>query len=202
LFITFEGAEGCGKSTQAAMLKEHLEKMGKNVILTQEPGGTALGKGLRKILLDPQVSIDETTEIYLFAADRSDHVSKIIKPALSEGNIVISDRYVDSTLAYQIGGRNLPEDLVRYINMVSSHGLKPDLTILLDVIPVVGLKRAAKRSRVDRFEQETIEFHQRVRDLYLMIAKNEPDRVKVINTDEAEIEDVQEQIQDLVKDLL
>ena len=202
MFITFEGAEGCGKSTQAAMLKEHLEKMGKNVILTQEPGGTALGKGLRKILLDPQVSIDETTEIYLFAADRSDHVSKIIKPALSEGNIVISDRYVDSTLAYQIGGRNLPEDLVRYINMVSSHGLKPDLTILLDVIPVVGLKRAAKRSRVDRFEQETIEFHQRVRDLYLMIAKNEPDRVKVINTDEAEIEDVQEQIQDLVKDLL
>jgi len=199
LFITFEGAEGCGKSTQAAMLKEHLEKMGKNVILTQEPGGTALGKGLRKILLDPQVSIDETTEIYLFAADRSDHVSKIIKPALSEGNIVISDRYVDSTLAYQIGGRNLPEDLVRYINMVSSHGLKPDLTILLDVTPVVGLKRAAKRSKVDRFEQETIEFHQRVREMYLMIAKAEPARVKVINTDEAEIEDVQEQIRDLVE---
>ena len=199
MFITFEGAEGCGKSTQAAMLKEHLEKMGKNVILTQEPGGTALGKGLRKILLDPQVSIDETTEIYLFAADRSDHVSKIIKPALSEGNIVISDRYVDSTLAYQIGGRNLPEDLVRYINMVSSHGLKPDLTILLDVTPVVGLKRAAKRSKVDRFEQETIEFHQRVREMYLMIAKAEPARVKVINTDEAEIEDVQEQIRDLVE---
>jgi len=142
---------------------------------------------------------NEPTEIYLFAADRSDHVSKIIKPALSEGNIVISDRYVDSTLAYQIGGRNLPEDLVRYINMVSSHGLKPDLTILLDVTPVVGLKRAAKRSKVDRFEQETIEFHQRVREMYLMIAKAEPARVKVINMDEAEIEDVQEQIRDLVE---
>ena len=171
MFITFEGAEGCGKSTQVALLKEYFQKLGKNVILTQEPGGTALGKELRKILLSPEVEIDKTTEIYLFAADRSDHVTKVIKPALAEGNIVISDRYVDSTLAYQIGGRNLPEDLVRYVNMVSSHGLLPDLTILLDVSPEVGLKRAAKRSQVDRFEKEDLKFHNQVRNYYLNIAK-------------------------------
>ncbi|MFH1386509.1 MAG: dTMP kinase [bacterium] len=194
MLITFEGPEGCGKSTQSKILKTFLEGKGKKVLLTQEPGGTPLGKELRKMLLQPDNVLDNTTEIYLFAADRSEHVSKIILPALAEGQIVICDRYIDSTIAYQIGGRGLPEDLVRYVNMISSKGLLPDLTILLDVSPEIGLKRAAGKGAADRFEGEKIAFHQKVRAKYLEIAKENKARIKVINTDAASIEEVQNKI--------
>ncbi|PIS29531.1 dTMP kinase [Candidatus Saganbacteria bacterium CG08_land_8_20_14_0_20_45_16] len=199
MFITFEGVEGCGKTTHIKLLKEFLEEQGRNAILTREPGGTYLGKQLRQLLLDPQSVIDETTEVYLFAADRVDHLNKIILPALAEGRIVLCDRYVDSTLAYQVGGRSLPEDFVRYLNMVSSKGQMPDLTILLDVTAEVGLARAGEQRVADRFESEKKEFHQRVRNKYLEIAKNEPERVRIVSTDEASIEEVQEDIRDIVE---
>jgi dTMP kinase len=199
VFITLEGPEGCGKSTHAKKLKNYLEGKGKKVLLTQEPGGTQVGKHIREILLDPKSVLDETTEVYLFAADRSEHVSKIILPALKEGKIVISDRYVDSTLAYQISGRGLPEDLVRYLNMVSSKGLRPDLTILLDVSPKIGLKRATEAAGADRFEQEKLAFHEKVRQKYLEIAKSDPDRVKVLKTDHKSIDELQDELRRIVE---
>lgn len=202
MFITFEGPEGCGKSTHTKKLKSYLESKGHRVLLTLEPGGTQVGKHIRNLLLDPKSVLDETTEVHLFAADRSEHVVKIIKPALAEGKIVISDRFTDSTLAYQIGGRDLPEDLVRYINMISSKGLIPDLTILLDVSPEVGIKRAKQVSEADRFEQEKLKFHENVRKKYLEIAKNEPDRVKVIYTDNQGIDEIQEQIRKIIDEKL
>jgi dTMP kinase len=197
MFITLEGPEGCGKSTQAKKLKNYLENQGHSVLLTIEPGGTQVGKKIRELLLDPESVLDDTTEVYLFAADRSEHVSKIIKPALSDGKIAISDRYIDSTLAYQIGGRGLPEDLVRYINMISSQGLLPDLTIVLDVSPEIGLKRATENG-TDRFEQEKVAFHDRVRAKYLQIAESEPGRVKVVKTDKIGIDEVQDKIRQII----
>ncbi len=202
MFITFEGPEGCGKSTHAKKLKAYLESRGSAVVLTQEPGGTLVGRQIRALLLDPRSVLDGTTEVYLFAADRSEHVSKIILPALKEGKIVISDRYIDSTIAYQTGGRNLPEDLVRYLNMVSSKGLIPDLTILLDVSPEVGLKRATQNQAADRFEQETLEFHRRVRKAYLDIAQACPERVKIISTDQQDIDPIQAKVREIIDEKL
>jgi dTMP kinase len=202
MFITFEGPEGCGKSTHSKRLKSYLESKGHKVFLTREPGATQVGKHIRDILLDPASVLDETTEVYLFAADRSEHVSKIVLPALKQGRLVISDRFIDSTLAYQIGGRGLPEDLVRYVNMISSRGLLPDLTILLDVSVEEGLKRATQVGTLDRFEKEKLEFHKRVREKYLEIAKWDPGRIKVINTDKKEIDEIQEEIRKIVEDIL
>jgi dTMP kinase len=199
MFITFEGPEGCGKSTHTKKLKSWLEGKSLPVILTREPGGTEVGRNIRDLLLDPKTVLDENTEIYLFAADRSEHVSKIIKPALLAGKVVISDRYFDSTLAYQIGGRGLPEDLVRYLVMVSARGVIPDLTILLDVAPEIGLKRVTLRNKADRFEKEEMEFHCRVRAKYLEIAQHELNRIKMINTDNREIEDIQAEIREIVE---
>jgi len=198
MFITFEGPEGCGKTTHSKKLKAYLESKGQTVLLTQEPGGTMVGREIRNILLKPESVLDETTEVYLFAADRSEHVSKIILPALKENKIVISDRYIDSTIAYQVGGRKLPEDLVRYLNMISSKGLLPDLTILLNVSPETGLRRAAQNRSADRFEQEVIEFHRRVHEAYLELAKNEPGRVKVVEVEEREIDQVQSDIRKVI----
>jgi dTMP kinase len=202
MFITFEGPEGCGKSTHAKRLKSYLEGKGLRVLATFEPGGTQVGKEIRALLLNPESVLDETTEVYLFAADRSEHVSKIILPALGEGKIVISDRYVDSTLAYQIGGRRLPEDLVRYLNMISSKGLVPDLTFLLDVSPEIGLKRATQNSTADRFEQEALDFHRRVRELYLKTAEDNPQRIVVIKTNDQTIEEIQARIREIIDEKL
>lgn len=202
MFITFEGPEGCGKSTHSKRLKSYLEGKNHRVLLTFEPGGTQVGKEIRELLLKPESVLDETTEVYLFAADRSEHVSKIILPALAEGKIVISDRFIDSTLAYQIGGRRLPEDLVRYLNMVSSKGLTPDLTFLLDVSPEIGLKRATQNGTADRFEQEALSFHRRVRASYQRIATDDAERVKVINTDDKSIEEIQNKIREIVDEKL
>lgn len=198
MFITFEGPEGCGKSTHAKRLKTYLENNGHRVVLTQEPGGTLMGKHFRKLLLHPESVLNETSEIFLFAADRSEHVSRIIRPALSEGKIVVSDRFTDSTIAYQIGGRGLPEDMVKYINEVSSQGMVPDLTILLDVSPEIGIKRATLNGSADRFEGEKLEFHRRVRQKYLEIAEKNPGRIKVINTDNRGVDEIQEEIRKIV----
>jgi dTMP kinase len=198
MFITFEGGEGCGKSTHAELLKNYLESKGKEVVLTKEPGGTPLGATLRKLLLDNESSVEITSEIFLFAADRIEHVEKVIRPALNAGKVVISDRYLDSTIAYQLGGRWLPEDLVRYINWISCRGVLPDLTLFLDVKVEDGLKRAKERGAIDRFEKELMAFHERVRDKYLEIEANEPERVKRIETYKT-IEEVQQDILQYIK---
>ena len=202
MFITFEGPEGCGKTTHSKRLKSYLEGKGLAVLLTQEPGGTLVGKQIRELLLNPENVLEEDTEIYLFAADRSEHVKKVILPALKENKVVISDRFTDSTLAYQVGGRKLPEDLVRYLNMVSSQGLIPDLTFLLDVSPEVGLKRATQNGQADRFEKESIEFHARIRNYYLELAKENKERIKIINTDKQTIEEVQNLIRKIIDEKL
>ena len=183
MFITFEGGEGSGKSTQAKLLKEYFEKQGKTVVLTHEPGGTDIGKHLRQELLERDYALEPLSEILLFAADRVEHVEKTILPALNSGKIVISDRYIDSTIAYQLGGRGLPEDLVRYVNWISARGVLPDITFLLDIPIEDGLKRAIQETggEGDRFEKEILAFHERVRGKYLEIAQNDPRRVRIID---------------------
>jgi dTMP kinase len=198
MFITLEGPEGSGKSTHATRLKSYLEGKGHKVVLTHEPGGTQIGKHIREMLLHPEATLDQHTEVMLFAADRAEHVSKIIQPALKKGKVVISDRFSDSTIAYQCGGRGLPEDLVRYVNMVSSKGLIPDLTLLLDVTPETGIRRATQNGTKDRFEKEKIDFHKKVRRRYLQIAKEDPGRVKVIKTEEKDIEKIQNEIRKVI----
>jgi dTMP kinase len=203
MFITFEGGEGSGKSTHAQRLKTYLTEKGYNVLLTREPGGTQVGKGLRELLLEPEVTLEALTEIFLFAADRSEHVGKIIRPALLAGKIVVSDRYIDSTIAYQVGGRGLPREVVNYLNQTSSQGLMPDLTFLLDVSPEIGVRRAAAKSKTeDRFEKEDLRFHAAVRETYLKIASEAPLRVKVVNTDEKNVDAVQEVIRKIADEYL
>jgi len=170
--------------------------------LTHEPGGTAVGQKIRDLLLHSNIQLDKISELCFFAADRAEHVEKIIKPALSQGKIVLSDRYADSTTAYQVGGSQLPEDLVASINNIACKGLMPDLTILLDVSPEVGLKRAQIKGAADRFEKEKLDFHQRVRDNFFSIAQKEPKRVKIINTEKDSIDKVQQEIRNLINEKL
>jgi len=202
MFITFEGPEGCGKTTHTEKLKTYLEGQGYQVALSKEPGGTELGQKIREVLLHSGKVDNEITELLLFASDRAEHVSKVILPALRAGKIVISDRFIDSTLAYQVGGSSLPEDLVRYMNMISSQGIIPDITILLDISVELGLKRAQVKGAADRFEKEKIEFHKRVREKYLEIALDDEERVKRIDMGDKKIDQVQEEIRKIIDEKL
>jgi dTMP kinase len=172
-FITLEGIEGCGKSTQAPQLCAWL---GERALLTCEPGGTRLGRDIRELLLEPgRGTMSDVTEALLYLADRAQHVSEVIRPALNEGRLVVCDRYVDSTLAYQGYGRGLPLDLLRAVAKLATGGLQPDLTLFLDVPVELGLQRVGKRGKHDRLESERIEFHQRVRQGYTkLIAEGGP----------------------------
>lgn len=185
IFITLEGVEGSGKTTQAAILADHLNRNGRRAILTHEPGGTRAGQAIRAIFLDPAVALEVAAELLLVLADRAQHVREKLTPALEAGTIVISDRYSDSTVAYQGYGRGFDMALLRNLNDLASNRLKPDLTIVLDCPVETGLARTRARMgsavRSDRFEGEQIEFHQRVRDGFLAIAAAEPARVTVID---------------------
>lgn len=182
VLIAFEGGEGSGKSTQTRILQAWLEEKGLPVLLTREPGGTALGSQLRHILLDlTSNEVALKTETLLFAADRAEHMAQVIRPALSRGEIVVSDRYVDSLLAYEIGGRQLNGDDVRRIARFATDDLVPDLTILLDVAPKTGLSR---RGELDRMESQPLDFHERVRTLYLEMASASPHRYLVVEADQ------------------
>ena len=183
MFVTFEGMEGSGKTTQSEWAVEYLANKGLKVTRTREPGGTRLGEHLRKILLEKEYSLTPFAEIFLFAADRAEHVEEVLQPALDRGEIVICDRYIDSTTAYQSGGRGLPKEWVENLNKLSSKGLMPDVTILLDCPVEIGLHRArSKGSPPDRFESENVAFYQRVRSTYLQIARLEPGRMHTVNS--------------------
>ena len=199
LFITFEGVEGAGKTTQIRQLATSLEKEEVSVLITREPGGTPISERIREVLLERQHhKMVSTTELLLYAAARSQHVAQCIAPALAEGQIVISDRFGDATVAYQGYGRGLDLELIHHLNRVATDGLVPDLTIVLDVPVKVGLGRARRRRRsMDRLEMEDFEFHQRVRDGYLTIAREEPHRVKVIDS-EQNFKLVRDEIRELV----
>ena len=174
LFITFEGGEGCGKSTQSRLLLKKLEQRNIPVVLTHEPGGTSLGTEIRKLLKRKRgSSIASQAELFLFAASRVQLVAELIRPALEETKVVICDRFTDSTLVYQGYGRGLDLTTVETVNNMATGNLKPDLTILLDMSPEQGLAR--KQSLKDRFELEDLSFHHRVREGYLKMAAAEPD---------------------------
>ncbi|WP_082484314.1 dTMP kinase [Arthrobacter sp. Leaf141] len=176
LFIAFEGGDGAGKSTQAARLAESLESRGLTVLRTREPGGTPIGEKLRSLVLDHgHGHIDAHTEALIFAASRAAHAGQVIRPALERGTVVLTDRYIDSSVAYQGAGRNLGQDAVRTLNEWATSGLQPDLTVLLDVDPAMGRRRrTAGEAAEDRLESEADEFHSRIRDAFLALAGARP----------------------------
>lgn len=182
LFIAFEGGDGAGKSTQAARLAEALESRGLKVLRTREPGGTPVGEKLRSLVLDHgNGHIDAHTEALIFAASRAAHASQVIRPALEQGEIVLTDRYIDSSVAYQGAGRDLGTDAVRSINEWATSGLQPDLTVLLDVDPGVGRRRrTAGDAAEDRLESEADDFHTRIRNAFLELAAIHPDAYLVL----------------------
>lgn len=188
MFITFEGIEGVGKSTQVKALRVFLEAKGFEVVLLREPGGTLLSEKIRDILLSPDTGdIDPISELLLYSAARAELVSSVIEPALKTGKVVILDRYTDSTLAYQGYGRGLDLDFIENLNNKAAHGIKPDLTFLIDLPVEIGLKRALTnaaaegRTGPDRLEGESLAFHGRVREGFLKIAENNPKRVKILD---------------------
>lgn len=186
VFITLEGPDGSGKSTQAARLVARLSAVGTPFVFTREPGGTEVGEALRRIILDPESDLAGSTEALLYAAARAQNVEEVIRPALAEGKLVLADRFVDSSVAYQGYALGRGVEAVRQVNAFATGGLLPDLTLLLDVTPEVGLARVGRRalaSSGDRIEQRKLDYHRRVREYYLRLADEEPGRVRVVPTD-------------------
>jgi dTMP kinase len=188
-FITFEGVEGSGKTTQIRMAGEFLREKGVPVVMTQEPGGTPLGERIREILLNRGgFDISGEAEVFLFSAARAQHTDAVILPSLQRGQVILCDRFSDATIAYQAYGRGLPLEAVREVCRLASRGISPHLTLLFDLPVETGLERAFRRinsrdedHREDRFEQEHLDFHRRIREGYLAIAREEPGRVKVVD---------------------
>jgi dTMP kinase len=208
LFITFEGVEGSGKTTQIQRLKKYLTQKGIPCNVTREPGGSPIGEKIRKILLNPDHrEMVTATELLLYEAARAQHVKEVIKPFLEKEGVVLCDRFSDATLAYQGYGRGADLKWIQRLNHLSSQGIRPDVTLLLDCPSDLGLRRALQRNRIlkqereERFEREEIEFHRRVRSGYLAIARREPRRVKVIDTRQGE-EWVFEKIRKIVDNLM
>lgn len=187
-FITFEGIEGSGKTTQIAMVAEFLRNQGHDVLTTREPGGCPIANAIREILLHPaNDALVDRAELLLYAAARAQHVAEVIQPALQTGKIVLCDRYTDATLAYQGYGRGLDLELIEELNILACGDCRPNLTLLLDMPHDAGLQRALQRNSVEnmtdegRFEQESLDFHQRIREGYLALAKRAPQRMQVID---------------------
>lgn len=182
LFVTFEGGDASGKTTQIGLLADWLKEQGKTVVVTREPGGSDLGNELRDIVLHRRGFIAPRAEALIYAADRAHHIHEVVRPALERGEVVLQDRYLDSSVAYQGAGRVLDPSEVREVSLWATEGLMPDVTVLLDVPADIGLARQASEERAyDRLEAEALEFHERVRDSYLAIAQENPDRVVVID---------------------
>lgn len=199
IFVTFEGADGCGKTTQIELLKKYLDEKGIKNIQTREPGATELGVELRKILLHYDKPVSNVAETYLYLADRAQHVDFEIKPALDNGTIVLCDRYTDSTLAYQGYARKQDIDMINKLNEIATSGLKPDLTIVFDIESEIAQKRLGNEK--DRLEKEGLEFHKALRFGYLEIAKQNPDRIKVINSNDT-IENIHKTCVELIENYI
>ena len=198
-FITFEGSEGCGKSTQSKLLYQYLKNKGYSVVYLREPGGTKISEKIRKVLLDPQNHISAVSETLLYMAARAQVVEEIIKPALSKDKIVICDRFLDSTLAYQGYGLGIDIRLIREMGNFTTQGIKPDLTILMDLPVKAGLEH--RRYSRDRIERRALVYHSRVRKGYLKLARLEPKRIQAIKVDRDKHK-TQENIRNLVDRLL
>ena len=193
-FITVEGIEGVGKTTNIDFIHQQLVAAGRDVVLTREPGGTPLGEEVRGLLLDPEYTgMDSTCELQLMFAARAEHLAKIVWPALEKGQWVLCDRFTDATYAYQGGGRGIDTGVIARLEELVQGDFRPDLTLLLDVQVEVGLARAGKRGALDRFEQEKVEFFERVRSAYLDMAKRYPERYRVIDAGQP-LEVVQQQL--------
>lgn len=193
-FITVEGIEGVGKSTNINFIRQQLEAAGRDVVLTREPGGTPLGEAIRGLLLNPEYTgMDSTCELQLMFAARAEHLAKVVWPALEKGQWVLCDRFTDATYAYQGGGRGIDIGVIARLEQLVQGDFRPDLTLLLDVPVAVGLARAGKRGALDRFEQEKVEFFERVRNAYLDMAQRSPDRYRVVDAS-LPLDDVQKQI--------
>lgn len=182
IFISFEGIEGTGKSTQARLLSEHLRAKGFSVTQTEEPGGTPISLKIRELLLSlDSKDMDPVTELLLYNASRVQHIKKVIAPALQRGDIVITDRFSDSTIAYQGYGRGISLELLDSLDVISTNRMRPDITLLLDLDVKTGLKRNREINKQDRLELEDIAFHQKVRDGFLALSAKEPERIKKID---------------------
>ena len=203
-FITFEGIDGCGKSTQLRLLASELRVRGLEVVTTREPGGTTLGQRLRAALLDVQEEVDPLAELLVFAADRAHHVRTLLLPALDTNQIVLSDRYADATVAYQGGGRGFEPGLIQEIVQLATGGLMPDLTLLFDLSVAESAVRTRRRvasKNTDRLDSEDVEFHTRVRNAYLEIAKAEPERFRIIDARGA-VQETHQMVMDIVMPFL
>jgi len=196
-FITLEGIEGSGKTSSIKTITNLLDNKGISYVVTREPGGSSIGSELRSILLNPQTNISSEVELMLMLADRKDHVEQVILPNLKEGNWVISDRFMDSSFAYQGGGRKLDTKMIdsfsRNLNLPI-----PDLTLLFDVPVEISLTRVKDRGELDRFEQEEIDFHNRIREAYLELAKQNVNRIQIIDSSQA-FEDMLKSVEEKIK---
>ena len=199
LFITLEGADGCGKTTQLNLLKEYLTSKGYEIVVTREPGGKGLGEKLREILLNYDGEVSDRCEAFLYLADRAQNIDTIIKPAINSGRIVLCDRHTDSSVAYQGYGREQNIDNINMLNELAVNGVHPDLTIVFDIDTETSMERVGAEK--DRLESAGIEFHKRVRNGYLEIAKKNPQRIKVVDASQT-IEDVQRDVIKIVEDVL
>lgn len=199
LFITFEGPDGCGKTTQMKLLAEYFEKQGKEVVLTREPGGKGLGEKIREILLNYDGEVSDRCESFLFLADRAQNIDIIVNPAIKQGKIVLCDRHIDSTVAYQGYGRGLDIDRINKLNNLATNGKKPDLTLVFDVDVETSMKRVGKEK--DRMESAGIEFHNRVRTGYLKLAAQEPNRIKVLDATKS-IEEIHKDVINILKNYI
>jgi dTMP kinase len=181
MLITFEGIEGCGKTTQIDLLSDHLVRQGYSVVKTREPGGTSFGEALRKLLLTKDMNVGPMCELMVFMAMRAQHMDEVILPAIKEGQIILCDRFTDATYAYQGSGRKIETQVIDALNAMVTKGIRPNLTILLDIPVEKGLKRRAAASDMDRIEAEEVSFHQRVRKAYGRLAKEDPKRFFVVD---------------------
>jgi dTMP kinase len=204
-FITFEGIDGSGKSTQLRMLASVLRLRAIDVVVTREPGGTPLGARVRDVLLDTEEQVDPLAELLLYAADRAQHVRQLVRPAIESGHVVLSDRYADATMAYQGAGRGFPPALIADVIALATGGLMPDLTLLFDLPVAASLARHKRRADEgdarDRLDAENESFHARVRDAYLQIAAADPERVRVVDATRS-VEETHARVLEIVMPLI
>lgn len=202
VFLSFEGIEGTGKSTQARLLFEHLREKGFDAVLTEEPGGTKIGRKIREVLLSPDhQEMTPLTELLLYFASRTQHLAQVIIPAVNRGAVVITDRFTDSTIAYQGYGRGIALHFLHSLDTIATEGMQPNITLLLDLDVETGLSRNRGINKTDRLELEDIGFHTRVRNGFLELAAQQPERIKIIDAS-LEKEEVRKRVLDLVLDIV